>query len=76
VVKRLAKILALLSLSAMLAMPQEPVPDPEAEPAFSIPMPDWGDKRTWVKAALLAGAAMLVKLSFRKMTEDTPDREE
>lgn len=63
--------LVLLLGSIVSATPQPPPSVLNEEPAsFHFPMPDWSQKRTWVKAALLAGAAVLVKMSFRKMREE------
>jgi hypothetical protein len=69
--------LVLLFSWFLAASAQEPAPLVSDEPAgFQFPAPDWNNRRTWVKAALLAGAAVLVKLSFRKMKEDESRDEE
>jgi hypothetical protein len=47
-------------------VPVWPISDPPTE----LAMPDWSDRKTWLKLALLLGAAVLVKMSFRKMQED------
>ena len=59
----------------MAASPR-PVPVVPSDKPFEMPMPDWSDKKTWVKAALLAGAVLLVKMSFRKMKDDEQSRDE
>jgi hypothetical protein len=48
---------------------------PRSEAPLEFATPDWSDKMTWVKVGLLVGAAVLVKLSLRKMDDDEFDDE-
>ncbi len=66
-------LLAIFVLGTLLSAAPTPPPVPVwpgSGPSFQFTMPDWSDRKTWVKVALLMGAVVLVKMSFRKMKDD------
>jgi len=70
---RKSVLLAIFALGSLLPAAPKPRPVPVwpgSEPPTQFAMPDWSDRKTWVKVALLVGAAVLVKMSFRKMKDD------